>query len=189
MVVAGWRILNPPVGLDDIDSINFALGIQDFDVAAHRPHPPGYPIIIALGKLAAAVGGGRASALAFWSGLAAALAPFPLLALFSRLEPGPSARSRAVLATLLTVVQPILWFTAGRPMSDLPGLFAALCTQALLVAAFQRGRAGAVATADAGRLIVAGALAAGLSIGFRSQNAWLTLPITPNAFPPPAPSR
>ena len=30
--------------LEDIDSVNFALGIRHFDVATHRPHPPGYPV-------------------------------------------------------------------------------------------------------------------------------------------------
>ena len=40
--------------LEDIDSVNFALGVRDFDVANHRPHPPGYPLYIALGKLGVA---------------------------------------------------------------------------------------------------------------------------------------
>jgi hypothetical protein len=30
-----------PQTLEDIDSVNFALGIRDFDIARHRPHPPG----------------------------------------------------------------------------------------------------------------------------------------------------
>ena len=37
--------------LEDIDSINFALGLRQFDVALHQPHPPGYPVYIALGRL------------------------------------------------------------------------------------------------------------------------------------------
>ena len=43
--------------LEDIDSVNFSLGVRDFDVAEHRPHPPGYPVYIALGKAVAAVVG------------------------------------------------------------------------------------------------------------------------------------
>ena len=43
--------------LEDIDSVNFALGVRDFDVAKHRPHPPGYPVYIALGKIVAAIPG------------------------------------------------------------------------------------------------------------------------------------
>jgi hypothetical protein len=30
--------------LEDVDSINFALGLRDFDVAQHQPHPPGSPV-------------------------------------------------------------------------------------------------------------------------------------------------
>src|SRR5450759_5141375 len=35
-----------PASLDDVDSINFALGVRNFDVAHHQPHPPGYPLFI-----------------------------------------------------------------------------------------------------------------------------------------------
>jgi hypothetical protein len=38
--------------LEDVDSVNFALGLRDFDPGRHRPHPPGYPIYMALGKIA-----------------------------------------------------------------------------------------------------------------------------------------
>src|SRR5919109_3285326 len=72
--------------LEDIDSINFALGLRDFDPAAHQPHPPGYPVYIALGRISlAAIERGwptmsspaaSALALSFWSAVAGALALF-----------------------------------------------------------------------------------------------------------------
>jgi len=40
-----------PPSLEDIDSINFALGLRHFDVALHQPHPPGYPVYIGLGHI------------------------------------------------------------------------------------------------------------------------------------------
>src|SRR4030095_14451790 len=46
-----------PRTLEDIDSINLALGVESFDVAAHRPHPPGYPVFIAMAKLSTAAVG------------------------------------------------------------------------------------------------------------------------------------
>ena len=63
-----WRWLAPTVAvvflaahlpflaptLEDLDSVNFALGVRRFDPTEHRPHPPGYPIYIALGKLSTA---------------------------------------------------------------------------------------------------------------------------------------
>ena len=33
------------------DSAQYAMGVVDFDIYAHRPHPPGYPVWIALLKL------------------------------------------------------------------------------------------------------------------------------------------
>ena len=44
-----------PRSLEDVDSINFALGIRDFDVAEHQPHPPGYPVFILIAKAVNAV--------------------------------------------------------------------------------------------------------------------------------------
>src|SRR5687768_539292 len=38
-------------GPGSVDATNFALGVRDFDPSAHRPHPPGYPVFIALGKI------------------------------------------------------------------------------------------------------------------------------------------
>jgi hypothetical protein len=204
--------------LDDIDSINFALGIRHFDPAEHRPHPPGYPLYIALGKVATAAldavrppvappaagttrvppaaRGNEAAALAFWSALFGAVAIWPLVAFFAALDAGrdppgagPAAaggsRSPAVpiAAALLTVACPLYWFTAVRPMSDLPGFATALAAQALLVTAFARqgrreeGGRLALDPAVSGRLIVAGAFASAIAIGFRSQAGWLTLPL------------
>nr|MBA3295361.1 hypothetical protein [Acidobacteriota bacterium] len=68
-----------PPTLDDIDSINFAMGVRDFDVAQHQPHPPGYPVFIALGKMSTTafrsvgVAGAESRGLAFWSALSGAL--------------------------------------------------------------------------------------------------------------------
>jgi len=39
-----------PRTLEDLDSINFALGVRHFDVAEHQPHPPGYPLYILAAK-------------------------------------------------------------------------------------------------------------------------------------------
>jgi hypothetical protein len=41
--------------LEDIDSINFALGLREFNPALHQPHPPGYPIYMVLGRVSLAI--------------------------------------------------------------------------------------------------------------------------------------
>ena len=55
--------------LDDWDSVNFAFALDDFDVMRHRPHPPGYPIYIAAGKLAHLAIADHAAALTLVSSL------------------------------------------------------------------------------------------------------------------------
>jgi hypothetical protein len=41
--------------LEDIDSINFALGLREFNPALHQPHPPGYPVYMAMGHVSLAI--------------------------------------------------------------------------------------------------------------------------------------
>ena len=180
--------------LEDIDSVNFALGVRDFDVAKHRPHPPGYPVYIAFGKLATAITGFgvdsppsviEAKALAMLSLLAGLVAIVLLYRVFAALGASPAFDIHAVAAAALTVTCPLFWYLAVRPMSDLPGLAFALASAACLLLAWSRQRPGddgdrrlsSSATRASGRMIVAGAFLAGVAIGVRSQTLWLTLPL------------
>jgi len=151
-----------PTSLEDLDSINFALGVRQFDVAHHQPHPPGYPVYIALGKLVHPAVPDEARALALLSIVAGGLGAVAMAALFGRLT--GVGRSTWV-AVALGLTSPLYWFTAARPLSDMPGLAAALAVQALTLGA-----------ATTGGLCVA-AFSAGLATGIRSQVAWLTVPL------------
>lgn len=173
-----------PPTLEDVDSVNFALGVADFDVARHQPHPPGYPVFIALGKAstpllrAAGVPAPGSRGLAVWSAIFGAALIALLFAFYRSLEPderGPEGRgwtapdARAFWAAAIATLSPLCWFTALRPLSDTTGFAAAVAAQALLVAVVT-GRAGS-------RALTAGALVAGLAIGIRSQTSLLTLPL------------
>ena len=162
--------------LEDIDSINFALGLRDFNPAAHQPHPPGYPIYIGVGRVAlAAVNAIRpalpqvsaeAMALSICSAVAGTLAIVCANGVFrelARAEPleGQQAARIARWATVLLAVCPLFWLTGVRPMSDMPGLAIALGAQALMLA---------------GRL-EAGAFVAAFALGIRVQTFWLTVPL------------
>ena len=83
-----------PPTLEDLDSMNFALGVRDFDPSKHQPHPPGYPIFIALGKLSHAVWPSDAGSLSLWGAIFGALAVFPLIALFRSIEAMDQHRER-----------------------------------------------------------------------------------------------
>lgn len=201
LVLVAGHVRALPAWLEDIDSVNFALGVRDFDVAAHRPHPPGYPVYIAAGKVATAltraawpegaadrVEGRALAGLSLVS--AVLLVPVALLA-FAALGAGGRDRlaphvpdRRARIALTLLVASPLMWHMTARPMSDMLGLAAATAAQAALLAAFRRQRPidgdrrlTPEEMAASGRLIVVGALLTGLAIGVRSQVAWLTLPL------------
>lgn len=166
-----------------VDAVNFVLGVRDFNVADHRPHPPGYPVFIALGKASAAVlarVGTRfdvepteieTRAVALWSTIFGALAVFALRHLYRGVK---ADDGQAIAATALTISCPLFWFNGIRAMSDVTGLTAALAAQALTLSAFWRSRAH---DASAARRLTTAAFVAGLAMGVRSQVAWLALPL------------
>ena len=153
--------------LDDIDAVNFALAVGDFDPARHQPHPPGYAVYVLLAKVFATVAGaepaGAARALGFLSAVAQAALPLPLFLLLR----GLGARPRiAAAAAALTLLNPVVWINGVRPMSDSVGLLFTVGAQALLVAAAVRGR----------RLLASSVLC-GLAAGVRLQTLALTAPL------------
>jgi hypothetical protein len=154
-----------PPSLEDLDSINFALGIRHFDVSQHQPHPPGYPLFIAGAKLLHAAGLSEVHALSVLGVIGGALALFACLLLFIRLDQQSEDHQFTWLAVLLVALCPLFWFTAARPLSDMTGLGASLGIQALLLG-----------VASPAGLAVAAFLAA-LAAGIRSQVVWLTLPL------------
>src|SRR6185503_6331164 len=131
-----------PQSLEDIDSINFALGLRHFDPALHQPHPPGYPLYIGLGHLSLAALSWlmpslpalrvEAVALAVWSLAGGAVAIVAAAMLYRALEdvfPEDAARVSPLLvpgAAVLLAVAPIFSISGLRPLSDMPGLALAL---------------------------------------------------------------
>jgi hypothetical protein len=166
-----------PASLEDIDSVNFALGVRDFDIAQHRPHPPGYPIYIAVAKGAVAVAGvvGHASQSAREAkamGVVSLAGAIAAILLLFRLFASFTDETTALAATALTAACPLFWYMAVRPMSDMVGLAAALAS--LLCAA--RAWTARERSPASNQMIVLAALLAALAIGVRSQNAMVTLP-------------
>jgi hypothetical protein len=156
-----------PRTLEDLDSINFALGVREFDLARHQRHPPAYPVFIALARLTTSafrvmgISAAPPRGLAVLSALAGTAA-LPMVFLFFR---ALERRDRlAWWATIVTAAAPLYWFTALRPLSDMTGFASAIAAQALMLQ--RRPRA-----------LIGGALLAGLAMGIRSQTAVLTLPL------------
>lgn len=175
----------------DIDGVNFALALHEYDLTKHQPHPPGSPLFVGLGRIARTTIGWvhddqpssavartlDSAALAVWSACFGALAAFGLFRLFAGL--GVSTRG-AVFGTAVTLSSPLFWFSGVRPMSDMPGL--AVASLALgLIAPFMVGsrllRRPAEPILDTSYApMLVGCFFAGLAPGMRIQMAWLTWP-------------
>jgi len=153
-----------PQSLEDLDSINFALGVRQFDVAQHQPHPPGYPVFIVLAKTVRTVVPSELTALALVSVLTGSLGVAAIAWLFRRLADDGGWQAW-LPPTLIAMTAPLYWFTAVRPLSDMAGLAAAIGVQALTI------------SARTPTLLVVAAFSAGVASGLRSQVAWLTVPL------------
>ncbi|MFP5245733.1 MAG: ArnT family glycosyltransferase [Thermoanaerobaculia bacterium] len=156
ILVALTRIVAASRSLWDWDEAQFASALHDFDVAAHHPHPPGFPLFIALAKIVQLLGVSDFHALQAVT-IAGAIALFPLMFWLGR-ELGFSF-STAYFAALLLAFSPNVWFFGGTAFSDVPSLALSLLACALLL----RGR-----TSPSAYLL--GALALGFAAGFRPQN-------------------
>jgi 4-amino-4-deoxy-L-arabinose transferase-like glycosyltransferase len=115
--------------LDEIDAIQFAMGVRSFDLWHHQPHPPGYPLFIFLGWLGAKLfNAGKESSLYCASALGGGLF---VAAWFSIIRRQFSERLAWWVATCL-LITPVVWMTATKVLTDM--LAAGLMSAELLAA-------------------------------------------------------
>ncbi|MFQ5514700.1 MAG: hypothetical protein ACE5FG_09695 [Myxococcota bacterium] len=133
-------LLRLPPALDGLDSVNFALALQDYDLGLEQPHPPGYPVYIALARMLLGLGFREEHALALPGILAAALL-LPALRILAE-RTGCCARSIALAVSILAL-HPLLLLEGPRPLPDLLG--ATLVWIALALCAQSRPLAGGAA--------------------------------------------
>lgn len=130
LACAATRVLAIAKSPWDRDEVLFALALREYDVASHHPHPPGYPLFIALAKLF----GDDFRALQAVTFLAAVLV-FPAVYLFARRCGSTFATS--ISAGLLCAFFPNVWFFGGSGFSDVPAMvlvtFAAATSSAALL--------------------------------------------------------
>ena len=141
--------------LYDFDSIAFARGLEHFDVSVHSPHPPGYALYIALGKLSQLFLLDPNRAFVWISVLSSAIT----IGLFYVLGRRFLSRETGLIASGLLITSPLFW-TFGEVC--VPYTFSALfsCLIALLIRSGIQGRER--------HFFLAGA-AIGLGSGFRPE--------------------
>jgi hypothetical protein len=92
-----------------LDSINFILGVNEFDPARHQPHPPGYYLYIQAARLLQFVWSDPHTALVALS-VAASCGAVVLVYLLALQWFGPQA---AWFAGLMFLASPLGWFHGG----------------------------------------------------------------------------
>jgi 4-amino-4-deoxy-L-arabinose transferase-like glycosyltransferase len=88
------------------DAVQFALALREYDVVKHQPHPPGYILYVALGRLVNAVLDDPAAAYGLLAVLFSGLTTFVVFYLARALYD----RATAVSAAALLAVSPLFWF-------------------------------------------------------------------------------
>lgn len=118
-----------PSGPWEWDETLFARGLLKFDLPAHFPHPPGFPLWMAMGWAMLRLVGDPLRGFELLSAAASCLALFPLAALGRRIAPAPVAAS----AALAVLFAPAVWLHAGRGFTDTTAAFLGLWAAALAV--------------------------------------------------------
>jgi hypothetical protein len=91
------------------DSANYALAMVRIDVAAHRPHPPGYLGYVLVARLLDRVVHDANASLVIWNIAVVAAILAVTIRMASEFRPAPSAQFVAA-AALVTLTSPLLWF-------------------------------------------------------------------------------
>jgi len=168
LLVAAVRALTLPRSLWEMDEFLFSGAIGRFDPLQHRPHPPGYPLTVGLGKLFALVFHNHFVSLVALAVVSSLVGYWALFVAFRRIAGGPGAERVAVAGALLFQLSPVMLVQGTLPMSDPPALmFIAL---ALAAAAILHDGGGTWAAAGLGA-------AASAAIGCRPQLALIVLPM------------
>lgn len=144
-------------GLDDYDSVQFAMGVRSFDIWQHQPHPPGYPLYIWSGQLGAKMfGASPDNSLKFVSAVGAAL----FVSMWFSIARGQFNERFAWWLAGCLAITAIVWLTATKVWTD-PLAIGLLSAEILAALDFVR-RGGT------GPLVFAGLLGAAAS-GTRPQ--------------------
>jgi hypothetical protein len=136
-LLAASRFALLPSGPWEWDETLFARGLLAFDLPAHFPHPPGFPLWMALGWVMLRLVSDPLLGFQILSAAASCLTLFPLAALGRRVAPVPVAAGTAVAV----LFAPGVWLHAGRGFTDTPAAFFALWAAALAAYGLEGRRA------------------------------------------------
>lgn len=133
IVIALTRFAALSKSLWDWDEALFTLGVTDYDVAIHHPHPPGYPLFMAAAKVVHVLGVPEFRAVQTIVALAS-FALFPSLFVLA-MELGFGFATSLGGAAIFCFL-PNVWIYSGAGLSDVPAIVLTIVACTLLL----RGR-------------------------------------------------
>lgn len=161
IVVAASRLLALARSLWEWDEALFCLGLRDFDITQHHPHPPGFPVFIAAARVLRLVVDSEFRSLQTLA-VGAGMLLFPAVFFYAR-ELGLRFET-SLVAALLCAFFPNVWFFGGTAFSDVPSVTVALFAVTLLLRGM-RSRAA----------FFGGTVLLALAAGIRPQNLLIGL--------------
>ncbi len=156
IVVGLTRFLAVARSINDWDEATFSLGVREYDLNFHHPHPPGYPLFVLAAKAVHLLGVDEYRSLQVVVLLGSFLL-FPALVAFAR-ECGFHFAT-AVCGAGIYVFLPNVWIYSGTGFSDIPATAIGFTACWLLL----RGRRDA-------RSYLLGAILLGIAAGMRTPN-------------------
>jgi hypothetical protein len=162
--IALLLVVAAPPWPDDWDGLGFVASIAHFDLAHFAPHPPGYPVYVALLRVASAVTPSPMAAANAVAAISVVIALAALGACARALVDDKSRRAAMPVTFVVVLSAPLVFRTGSAVGSEAP----ALACAALALWGIVR--------ADAGGALLTG-LMVGLGLGVRVSWAPLFLPM------------
>jgi hypothetical protein len=156
LVCAVTRLLAVARSVWEWDEALFTMALRDYDVRMHHPHPPGFPVYIAMAKLVRLAVGDDFRALQTVNVIASMLV---FVAVFAFAREIRLRFATCVSAGALFAFFPNVWFFGGGAFSDVPSIVLVLFAVTFLLKGVRNRNA-----------YWLGALLLALAIGIRPQN-------------------
>ena len=156
VIAAITRIAAVARGPWDWDEMLFLLGLQDYDVALHHPHPPGFPLYMLAARALVSIGIDEFRALQSLNVVAGMLAVPAMMFLCRELR---FRFEVSIAAAVVFAFLPNVWFFGGTAFSDVVSIVLAVTACGLLLRGSRDGAS-----------LIAGAVVLALATGFRPQN-------------------
>ncbi|MBP1932420.1 glycosyltransferase family 39 protein [Ammoniphilus resinae] len=147
---------------DSFDAVDFAFGVENFDVFAMQPHFPGYPVLMVLGHGLNQIIHDPVKSLSFLSICSGAALIIPVYLIASRIWDRVTGWGAAGLVAL----NPLLWVYSLQPMSDLPGVLGIVGSAAFVVLAWKAQKGEKAQWIFAGLAIILFGLAMGIRLSY-----------------------